>query len=83
MLRLTSYQDLSTSSVTDFDANGKPTVDFFANRIHPRFGYRWRHPIHEVIVPYEKDLTETFFEIGCRSTIILTTTSLVVSIYQC
>ena len=50
--------------VTDFDANGNPTVDFFANRIHPRFGYRWRHPIHEVIVPYEKDLKENFFEIG-------------------
>lgn len=52
--------------VTDFDANGKPTVDFYANRIHPRFGYRWRHPIHEVIVPYEKDLKETYFEIGLQ-----------------
>lgn len=44
------------------ETNGR----FFANRIHPRFGYRWRHPIHEVIVPYEKDLTETFFEIGLQ-----------------
>ena len=52
--------------VTDFDANGNPTVDFFANRIHPRFGYRWRHPIHEVIVPYEKDLKENYFEIGLQ-----------------
>ena len=53
--------------VTDFDANGKPTVDFYANRIHPRFGYRWRHPIHEVIVPYEKDLKEDYFEIGLQT----------------
>ena len=52
--------------VTDFDASGNPTVDFFANRIHPRFGYRWRHPIHEVIVPYEKDLKENYFEIGLQ-----------------
>ena len=52
--------------VTDFDANGNPTVDFFANRIHPRFGYRWRHPIHEVIVPYEKDLKEDYFQIGLQ-----------------
>ena len=52
--------------VTDFDANGNPTVDFFANRIHPRFGYRWRHPIHEVIIPYEKDHKEDYFEIGLQ-----------------
>ena len=52
--------------VTDFDANGNPSVDFYANRIHPRFGYRWRHPIHEVIVPYEKDLQETYYPIGLQ-----------------
>lgn len=52
--------------VTDFDANGNPTVDFYANRIHPRFGYRWRHPIHEVIVPYEKDLKESYCEVGLQ-----------------
>lgn len=52
--------------VTDFDAQGNPTVDFYANRIHTRFNYRWRHPIHEVIVPYGSDFKEWFFEIGLK-----------------
>ena len=51
--------------VTDFDAQGNPTVDFYANRIHARFGYRWRHPIHEVIVPYG-DINEVYHTIGLQ-----------------
>lgn len=52
--------------VTDFDEQGNPTVDFYANRIHGRFNYRWRHPIHEVIVPYGSDTKEWFFDIGLQ-----------------
>ena len=50
--------------VTDFAPDGRPTVEFFANRIHRRFNYRWRHPIHEVIVPYGSDYKEEYFQIG-------------------
>lgn len=49
--------------VTDFDANGKPTVEFYGNRVHKRHNYRWRHPIHEVLVTYG-DYPEFYFEIG-------------------
>lgn len=52
--------------VTDFDKAGNPTIDFYANRIHPRFNYRWRQPIHEVIVPYGSDYKEWYFEIGLQ-----------------
>ena len=50
--------------VTDFTPDGAPAVEFFANRIHQRFNYRWRHPIHEVIVPYGSDFKEHYYEIG-------------------
>lgn len=51
---------------TDYDANGKPTVEFFANRIHPRDNYRWRHPIHEVIVHYPAVFEENYFKIDLK-----------------
>lgn len=50
--------------VTDYDATGKPTVDFYANRIHPRNNYRWRHPIHEVICHYPATFQERFHEVN-------------------
>ncbi len=28
---------------------GKPDVSFTLNKIHPRIGYHWTHPIHEVL----------------------------------
>ena len=52
--------------VTDFDKDGNPAVDFYANRIHGRFNYRWRHPIHEVIVPYGSDTKEWFYPIDLQ-----------------
>lgn len=29
-----------------------PGTSFFGDKIHARKGYRWKHPVHEVIVPY-------------------------------
>ena len=30
--------------------DGKPDVTFLLNKIHPRIGYSWTHPVHEVLV---------------------------------
>lgn len=29
-----------------------PATTFGGDKIHARYGYRWKHPVHEVIVPY-------------------------------
>jgi len=29
-----------------------PGLQYGGDKIHSRFGYRWKHPVHEVIVPY-------------------------------
>lgn len=34
-----------------------PATTFGGDKIHARRGYRWKHPVHEVIVPYG-DITE-------------------------
>ncbi len=31
------------------DQDDKPVVSFFLNQVHKRFGYRWTHPVHEVL----------------------------------
>lgn len=31
--------------------NGKPGLVYGGDKIHARWGYRWKHPVHEVIVP--------------------------------
>ena len=33
------------------DASGTPSHTFRTDKIHARFGYRWKHPIHETITP--------------------------------
>jgi tetratricopeptide (TPR) repeat protein len=35
-----------------------PGLQYGGDKIHTRFGYRWKHPVHEVLVPYG-DLKET------------------------
>ena len=32
-----------------FDEYGKPAVNFYIEKIHSRKGYRWEHPVHEVL----------------------------------
>jgi len=34
------------------EAETIPSTTFGGDKIHARFGYRWKHPVHEVIVPY-------------------------------
>jgi len=38
--------------------DGKEGLIFGGNKIHSRFGYGWKHPVHEVLVP-----RETFVEV--------------------
>jgi glycosyltransferase involved in cell wall biosynthesis len=34
------------------EAQTTPSATFGADKIHARHGYRWKHPVHETIVPY-------------------------------
>ena len=36
------------------DEKGKPIVNFYTDKIHKRCGYKWTHPVHEVL-KYNKD----------------------------
>ena len=31
--------------------NGVPLVSFYLDKIHSRYGYKWTHPVHEVLTP--------------------------------
>lgn len=31
------------------DKEGKPKISFYGEKIHSRFGYKWTHPVHEVL----------------------------------
>lgn len=31
------------------DEYGNPAVNFYSEKIHSRFGYKWTHPVHEVL----------------------------------
>lgn len=35
--------------------NGQPGLQYQGDKIHLRRGYRWRHPVHEVLTPYGVD----------------------------
>jgi len=35
--------------------NGVPDVSFMLNKIHPRVGYTWTHPVHEVLTPLNEE----------------------------
>ena len=32
-----------------FDKDGKPSVNFYIDKIHVKKGYKWTHPVHEVL----------------------------------
>ena len=34
---------------------GVPDVSFKLNKIHPRNGYKWTHPVHEVLTPIDEE----------------------------
>jgi glycosyltransferase involved in cell wall biosynthesis len=41
--------------IHNFDANDNPDHVFMADKIHSRFGYRWKRPIHETIFPIDDE----------------------------
>ena len=54
--------------ITSWLPDGSPGTEFDGFRIHSRFGYRWRYPIHEVPSPYgiEEKRMRMNFEIHHR-----------------
>lgn len=42
-----------------FDENGNPAVNFYIEKIHTRKGYKWTHPVHEILT-YIGDGNEQF-----------------------
>jgi tetratricopeptide (TPR) repeat protein len=38
--------------IWSFKPDGSPDVQFWGDKAHARHGYRWVHPVHEVIEPY-------------------------------
>lgn len=54
--------------ITSWLPDGSPGTEFDGFRIHTRFGYRWRFPIHEVPSPYgiEETRLKMNFEIHHR-----------------
>lgn len=39
----------------DFDEQDRPKSQFLADKIHSRFGYRWKRPIHETVFPLAEE----------------------------
>lgn len=35
--------------IWSFNENNEPAVNFYIEKIHARYGYRWTHPVHEVL----------------------------------
>ena len=40
--------------------NGEPDVQFYGDKIHARSGFRWKHPVHEVVVSTGIPQVESF-----------------------
>lgn len=40
------------------DENDYPKVTFYSDKIHSRFGYKWTHPVHEVLSFVDNDFKE-------------------------
>ena len=45
--------------VWSHDMNGNPAINFYGEKIHSRFGYKWKHPVHEVLVYDGKEVIKT------------------------
>ena len=44
--------------IWSFNENNEPAVNFYTDKIHIRNGYKWKHPVHEILV---YDLDEVIF----------------------
>ena len=42
--------------VWNFNPDGSEGVTFFANKMHRRKGFRWKHPVHEIITADKSDI---------------------------
>lgn len=42
-------------------SEGVPDLQYGGDKIHSRKGYRWKHPVHEVITPYGIEETQDWF----------------------
>lgn len=45
-----------------FDKNGNPAINFYIEKIHKRSGYKWTHPVHEILT-YIRNSQENFVTI--------------------
>lgn len=45
------------------DEKGTPIVNFYIEKIHKRKGYKWTHPVHEVLTPLGEEVFATTDEI--------------------
>jgi tetratricopeptide (TPR) repeat protein len=43
--------------VHNFDENNQPVHTFMADKMHSRFGYRWKRPVHETMFPLGDEQT--------------------------
>ena len=55
-----SYTRLRYNYNWFLDENMNPLVNFYIEKIHSRDGYKWTHPVHEVLT-YTGDKEEVFF----------------------
>lgn len=48
--------------VWSWNGDGTPGLEFAYDHIHARHGYRWKHPVHETLVPYSVEEVSSFIE---------------------
>ena len=46
--------------VWSWNNDGSPGLEFAYDHIHSRHGYRWKHPVHETLVPYSIEEVSSF-----------------------
>jgi hypothetical protein len=44
-------------------ADGKPGLQYGGDKIHSRKGYRWKHPVHEIITAWNIEETQGWFNL--------------------
>jgi len=42
----------------NWNEDGTPGLQYGGDKIHSRFGYRWKHPVHEILIPYSNEETQ-------------------------
>lgn len=47
----------------NWNADGSPGLQYGGDKIHARHGYRWKHPVHEVLTPDRIEQTEEWLKL--------------------